>query len=277
MKSFARLSLFVIASVVVACLQTYGGLPSGQFEGELALRVTTRQYGLPNEMLVNLFIKGEDVAFHVQSARQPQKGMIIYHAEDHLLWIINDEEKTYLELEADSESAALVGNRMDLAGHQGPATVRKTGKTKTILGYKCEEVMVEEDSSIIDLWGNAELASIYGGFMKAFARMQGPGGGAAQGGWQEEMLKLGLFPLQSTRSRHGEVIESQDVTKIDPRALDSAMFRPPSGYARQAIEFDTGGMKKLLEQIQQKMQEMERQKDQGPDSTLDQDSSRHHQ
>jgi len=265
----------------LALMMVFPALLRGQFEGELSLKIMTKQFGEPKEMLVDLFIKGEDVAFRVQGSREGERGMIIYRGEEKLLLIINDAGKSYLELAADSGNSAFIGNRMK--GTDKPVSVRKTGKTKEILNYKCEEVIAEEDSSLIDLWGTPELAGIYGGFMNAFARMQGQSSAGSPGGWQSEMLRLKLFPLQSAKTRNHELVESQEVTKIDKHPLGQAMFNPPEGYTKQSIEFDSGHsgapgtndmmkkgqMQKLLDQLKEKMKEIDKQKEKDQDSSKD--------
>ena len=43
---------------------------------------------------------------------------------------------------------------------------------------------------------------------------------------------MGLFPLLSTTTYEGRMLESQEITKIERKSLDPALFEIPAGYSK---------------------------------------------
>lgn len=67
-------------------------------------------------------------------------------------------------------AAAMTGSA---SGEKGDAEMKKTGKTKTILGYKCYEYEVTNDKSYSTVWVAEDLNM--SSFFTAFSKMQGMG------------------------------------------------------------------------------------------------------
>jgi hypothetical protein len=57
-----------------------------------------------------------------------------------------------------------------------------------------------------------------------------------------------MFPLKLVTARNGVLYETQEVTKIEAKKLPAALFEPPRGYKKEALQFD---MEKVLKQMQQ--------------------------
>ena len=131
------------------------------------------------------------------------------------MMVIMNAQKMYTERDFGGAVAAV---QQRVAG-KNPAVVR-TGKMETIAGYKCEHVTVtDDDGASVDVC----ISSALGGFrMPAASNPMAP---QKEAGW---MAQLGStsFPLKVQKG--GKVII--EVTAIEKKALDPALFAAPEGF-----------------------------------------------
>lgn len=120
---------------------------------------------------------------------------------------------------------------------ESTAEIEKTGKTETILGYKCHQVLVKDKGVTTEMW----LADGLGTFMG-----MGNGGGGGGGGlfgkrgggsdqnkWEEALKGVGGFPLRViSRGTGGKETFKMEVTKIAPGPQPDSEFAPPEGYQK---------------------------------------------
>ncbi|HLP17813.1 MAG TPA: DUF4412 domain-containing protein [Bacteroidota bacterium] len=116
-----------------------------------------------------------------------------------------------------------------LAGGSGPIVVKRSAEKKTILGYACGKVDVQQgDKTIVTLWAT----NMVKGFDKIRAdwdefstRMAAMMPGSLGKGMTEGMKKVGGFPLETIM---GSIVST--VTKLEERAIPAATFDVPAGY-----------------------------------------------
>ena len=116
-------------------------------------------------------------------------------------------------------------------------TLTRTGKTETILGYRCEQWVGQNDEGDTEIWAATGLGSFIG---------TGSGGGHGMGGsaeatpsWVKEMREQGAFPLRVvTKNREGQERDRVEATSIEKKALSEDLFAVPADYQR----FDLEGM-----------------------------------
>ena len=120
--------------------------------------------------------------------------------------------------------------------------VQVTGKTDTILGYKCNQILVTDKSSgtVTECW----LAPDLGTFMGFGGGGGGPFGGrkpAASAKWEEALKGKSGFPLRivahAAKSKETFKLET---TQLEPGALADSLFQPPADYKK----FNMGDMMK---------------------------------
>jgi hypothetical protein len=183
------------------------------FEGTVTMN-TVSDNGSAHPM--SYMIKGGKMRFDVGSG---QMSVVIDPVAQRLMVVMNA-QKMYME----RDFAGAVATVQQQAGVKNPNVVR-TGKMETVAGYKCEHVTItEEDGSAVD----ACLSSELGGFrMPAASNPMSP---QKEAGW---ITQLGAtnFPLKV--SKGGKVI--MEVTAVEKRALDPALFAPPEGYQSFAM------------------------------------------
>ena len=107
-------------------------------------------------------------------------------------------------------------------GEQRRPEIVKTGKKETVAGYECEHWLVKDPSGDID----ACVASGLGTFMMS---------GARESGWSGSLREQKGFPLKVGRAGGPAIME---VTKIERKRLDPALFAPPADY--QKMEMPAG-------------------------------------
>ena len=185
------------------------------FEGAISMSLTGDD-GKTNDIVY--LLKGGKIRFDITGNRGEQMAMITDPAEKKVLMVMLA-QKMYMEQELTippvSDSAK-------------PATVKRTGKTEMIAGYKCEHIIVTEgDGSSSDVCAATGIGTF------RMPASGGRGGPPKPQGWQAA-LGNGAFPLKVQK---GEKV-TLEVTKVEKKTLDAALFAPPEGFRK----FDMGGM-----------------------------------
>lgn len=187
------------------------------FEGAISMSLTGDD-GKTSELAY--MVKGGKIRFDVAGRGGEKMAIIVDPAEKKSLMVMFS-QKMYMEQEfgAGAEAAAEKAK---------PAKVERTGKTETIAGYKCEHVTVtESDGSTSDVCETTGLGTF------RMPQSGGRGGPPKELGWQAALDKGG-FPLKVQK---GDKV-TLEVTKIEKKTLDAALFAPPEGFQK----FDMGSM-----------------------------------
>lgn len=132
---------------------------------------------------------------------------------------------------------------------ESTADVEVTGKTETILGYKCSQILVKDKGSVTEMWVADGLGTFMGlgnggGGGNPMAGMFGGGGkkSANAAKWEEALKGKGGFPLRViSRDAKGRQSFKMEATKIEPGSLPDSLFAPPAGYEKFAMP-DFGSM-----------------------------------
>ncbi|HTL68995.1 MAG TPA: DUF4412 domain-containing protein [Lacunisphaera sp.] len=138
------------------------------------------------------------------------------------------------------------------SANEGTAEVERTGRTETILGYKCDELVVMDKGTTTNMWVASDLGTFMG---------LGGGGGPPSGGglgamfggghkasspaaakWEEVLKGKGGFPLRViSHDSKGKETFKMEVTKIQPESLPDTLFVPDPGLKKFQMP-DLGGM-----------------------------------
>ena len=112
------------------------------------------------QMLYNSYVHKKNADYAMEFNNDDAKSTIIFDSENKAMLILTDSdgEKTGFATSLDPEAMA-----EDMGTYEGedtdvePLNFRKTGKTKTILGYSCDEYVVDEESSEAHVWISEKL------------------------------------------------------------------------------------------------------------------------
>jgi hypothetical protein len=227
-----------------------------QFEGVIDMKMTMTVEGAPREMMYSMSVKKDMMAADVKgTGEEMQGGKFIFRGDKKALWIVNDAQKSYIEISLNDSDKSKKPGESDEA-EDPEVTLHKTGKTQTILGYSCEEWVAEDRSTVSNIWGTTRLGNIYEGLSKSFGEMGGMGKLHRGGGWESKLADMKVFPLKIVTSKDGQEQQTQEVTRIQKKSIASSVFDTPAGYEKQSLDLDMGKMMKdLQEQLRHRAQE----------------------
>jgi hypothetical protein len=201
---------------------------AAQFEGVFETKnITTNQTGSIEEFTMTMWIKPDRVKVSSGSADAAWGTTMIYRADRGVIWMLNGEERTYAEIEQQSEP-----EQHRIEGGSGEFRIRKTGKKQKILGYPCEQVVITRSNEQTILWGSTRLKRL----QETLASVLGTDRAATPAEWAAQVDRMGLFPLRSTTKISGRIVESQEVTRIQETELAADIFDLPAGYRKSDLD-----------------------------------------
>ena len=229
------LTRLLAVGALLTAVQTFA---AGTFEGKVSLAITANK-GRP--MNLDYSLKGQKVRMDMQ-AEGNQVASIMDMAKLEMLMLMPDQQMYMVMPIKQPVEQALA--------KQGESTadIEVTGKTDTILGYKCSQILVKDKGTVTEMW----VAEGLGMFMGLGGG--GPMGGGMMGGrksanaakWEEALKGKGGFPLRViTRDAKGKDTFKLEATKIEPGTLPDSLFSPPAGYQKFEMP-NLGGMLKGL-------------------------------
>lgn len=200
-----------------------------QFEGVVESRnLTTDDEGKPVKFTITMWIKNDRMRVETGPIGATPPSTMIYRADKKIVWMLNDEERSYFEI---------LQSPTDIAGDVSPNaqatddSLVQTRKKKKILGYPCELYIVRDGDQVTEIWGTRALA----GLLATTNRVLGEESTKDAPAWTEEFRRLGMFTLSARTMISGKIVESQDVSKIQPQSVDEGKFELPEGYKKQVI------------------------------------------
>ena len=218
-----------------------------QYEGVLEMKVSMAEGDSIHSSTYRLHVQKGKLAATLSagSGGGAGGGAFIFRGDRKLLWIVNDDQKSYLEV-----SMKDVDTSSGKAAPADESKLERTGKRKTILGYACDEFVVQGETEQIQLWATSKLGNVYEGLLKSLGEL-GSAQMKDQAGWEAQLSAMKLFPLELVTSRNGVLYQTQEVTKIETKKLPSTMFEPPRGYKKESLDLN---MEKLMKQMQEKQE-----------------------
>lgn len=215
--------LFGTLFVVLLCT---AARTNAQFEGLVESRnVTVDDYGVGQQFDMTIWVRRDMVKVRIPPVGDTPGSTVIYRHDLRISWIINDAEKTYFEVsQAEQDTGQVHDPEPD------KPQIDRTGRTRKILGYLCEQILLKRGESQTEIWGAKGLTDLAG----RLDTLLGNAGGHPSGADTELLRQLQLFPLVSATRYDGKVIDSQEVTRIERRPLGMEAFVIPPEYKKQA-------------------------------------------
>lgn len=215
------LRLIAVGILLTATVTT--GLAA--FEGKVALNITA---GKDKSQALEYSIK--DTSIRIDMTAEGQSFASIMDMKKMEMLMLMPSEQMYMVMPM-RDTVEKAAKNMD--GKE--PDVEKTGRTETILGYKCEEYISRDKNSTTEIW----IAEGLGAFMGLGESGGGPMGGMLGGkkkasrGWEEKFKGKPGFPLRVV-SRDGKSKETfrMEATKVEPGSLPASLFQPPAGWQK---------------------------------------------
>lgn len=220
-----RALLVVMPQVIVSVLAT------AQFEGIVESKnLTTDETGQPREFVMTMLIKKDMVKIQTSLMGTTPASTMIYRSDKHLVWMLNDDDKTFFEIPRESSIERIqVPPQEDKDAALKPI---RTGKVRKVLGYSCSQMIFRRPGEETNIWATKDLGNLFHAISKAL----GEEPTEIANDWTNELTKMGFFPLVSSTKIDGVIVESQEVTRIEKKVLSEDMFDLPSGYQRQSLD-----------------------------------------
>jgi hypothetical protein len=211
------------AHILMASLLLIAVPAAAQFEGMYESRnVTSGATGGHERFVMTVWLKGTRARIVTVPEGEEAGTTIIYRADRRVVWMLAEAERAYVEI-------PLGGGESPRPRNGVAAKVQKTGRTAKVAGYLCRQVVITRNGERTELWGTEKLRRL----SKALEGALGADSAPASGSPGEEMDRLGLFPLKSTTTIEGQVVESQEVLRVVEGKVDDDRFEIPPGYVKR--------------------------------------------
>lgn len=208
------------------------------FEGQVSFTITS---GKGRTQSMDYTMKGQAVRMDINAEGHEVSN--IMDLTKHEMTMLIHEQHMYMVQPMPAMNAA---PRAGTPAGKDAAPIgepEKTGKTETILGYLCHQVLVKEKDKTTELW----LADGLGLFMGLGGGnpMMGGGsrGGATVAKWEQALKGVGGFPIRViSRDAGGKETFRMEATRITPGPQPDSEFVPPADYQKLSIPGMGGGM-----------------------------------
>jgi hypothetical protein len=195
-----------------------------QFEGTIQSKNrSVDDAGVEHVYQMTIWVKKAMVRVQVPAIGDAPASIAIYRRDRKVSWMLDEAQHTYFEIRMpegrDSEQSARPEGKE-------AASVQRTKRTKKLLGFMCEQVILTRGEVRTEIWGARgleELVKVLGETLELGQAMDPV----------DLIASMGLFPLKSTTEYEGRVLDAQEITKIERRVLDPGLFEIPAGYAKQ--------------------------------------------
>lgn len=197
------------------------------FEGKVSLALTSGK-GKGQAQVLDYSIKGSAVRIDMSADGQSFASIMDLQKMEMLMLMPSEQMYMVMPIKEKMEQA------MDKA-FENDATVQKTGRTETILGYKCAEYVAKDRDTTTEIWVAEGLGSFMGlgngGGGGAMGGMMG--GKKKSGGWEEKFKGKPGFPLRvvSHDAKSRETFR-MEATKVEPGNLPASLFQAPAGWQK---------------------------------------------
>lgn len=215
--------LLRLLAVGTLLLTSTTAFAAASFEGKVTLAMTAEK-GRTQDL--NYSIKGQKARMEMKAEGQQVVAITDLEKLESIMLMPDQKMYMVIPLKQAVEKANAKANDKE-------SDVEITGRTETILGYKCSEVLVKDKNSVTEVWMAEGLG--------AFTGLGSGGGGGPFGGkksanaakWEEVMKDKGGFPLRVvSRTAKGKETFKMEATKIEPGPLSDSLFAPPSDYQK---------------------------------------------
>ena len=183
-------------------------------------------------MSMDYFLKNKNI--RMEMGKEAKEAIFIYSNGKSM--ILMPEQKMYMDLDnsmfAKMKEMMHKNNDENKDDKDFDINKYKTGKTKTILGYECEQWIFNDtedgEQDQVEAWVTDELGN--------FMFMENPMGSGFSPGWESSFKNKGFFPLLViTKDSEGKETSRFEATEVDKKSLSDDLFQVPSDYSEMKM------------------------------------------
>lgn len=221
MKTLRRLIVLLGMSVLAV------GLCAKEFEGKVRFKMTSQERSArsasgDSSRFMDYFIKAGLIRIDMETRPGETGSMIIDPAKREMTTLVPG-QKMYMVIKMPEPKPA--------TGTAAPAQdvqIVRTGDTETILGYKCEKIIMKNKDGEAEAWSAAGLGTFFN--MNRGGPMGRPSPASA---WERVLSEQGFFPLRMVvRDKKAKEQMRMEAVSIDPQPLPDSTFLPPADYQK---------------------------------------------
>ena len=116
---------------------------------------------LDDQVVYDSYVHKEDADYAMEFSDDQSKSTIIFDTKNSAMLILteSDGEKTGFATTIDPEAMAerLEAYEDEEESDLEPLNIKKTGKTKKILGYSCDEYLADDEDTEVHMWASEKL------------------------------------------------------------------------------------------------------------------------
>lgn len=214
--------LFTVAGSLLAVSLAH----AASFEGKVTLAMST---GKGQSQSLDYSIK--DTAIRIDLNAEGQSFASIMDLQKMEMIMLMPQQQMYMVMPMKDKVEKAVGDAL-----AKEPNIEKTGRTETILGYKCDEYISKDRDATTEIWVAEGLGAFMGlgsGGGNPMAGMMGGAKKKAAAGWEEKFKGKPGFPLRVvSRDAKSRETFKMEATKIEPGALPASLFQAPSGWQK---------------------------------------------
>lgn len=188
--------------------------------------VTTYKNGEEKSMPVTYFINTDQETFAFKASHSGEDAMMVYDNQNNAMVIIQEDKKVYMAMNVEAFKSGDFKAKIDAyQGKSGEHNVncKKSGKTKTINGYECEQMvcMDDERNSKAEIWvtnripidiTTAAEGTPWGMY---FHNVEGMNGMMMQGNYYEEGELQAKMEVTNINDKAAHTIKLSNYNKMD--------------------------------------------------------------
>jgi hypothetical protein len=204
-----------LIGMVLGITMGAGSLAAQGFEGVVAFKIWSK--GKPMDMTMS--IKGG--LTRTDMSAEGHNGVMLMNPQSKTMTMIMADEKMYMTMSMPS-------------GEHQEATPKITdlGTRATVAGRECKNYLIEDGKRTTEVCNGEGL----GDFMMGRGPMgQGPGADIGDILTSRSHFQNGFFPLRVTRIKGEQRTVQMEVTGVDAKTLDAALFQVPAGYTEMKM------------------------------------------
>ncbi len=192
------------------------------FEGKVKIKIST------NGQNISMNYIAKDKNLKIELGNGEETGSFIMKGKKYL--VLMPAQKMYMEI--DSKMLKNLPGMNIKSNKNGTGKIFnvnkfRTGKTKKILGYNCEQWIIDDEFGKIEAWVTKELGN--------FITMDGPMGGGYSPAWSSYLKDKGFFPMLVISANKNGQTSKFEVIDVNKTSINDNEFVPPSGYKKMKI------------------------------------------
>lgn len=133
---------------------------------------------------------------------------MIFDAANETMIMLNEKDKTAMVMPSRFGSA-MAAKQTEAAS---TATITKTGNTKKILGYNCEEYLIQDEKHKSNVWITTEIKLDYTKLSKAIGGQKGSASGSSEFDGQGMMMEMTSYNKKGEAETHMIMTEYKEET-----------------------------------------------------------------